>query len=294
LETKILKIEGMTCAACAKSIERVSKKLPGVEQASVNFATEKLNINYDESKVKLSDIQSAVEKAGYKVLVETTSKNLKIEGMTCAACAKNIERVTRKLNGVIDANVNFATEKLAISFEPSLVRTSDIKKAIEKAGYKALEEESNVDTDKEKKEKGEEFTVFYKINIHGGEALESFRIPMNVSSFKFIDKDNLIFSSIYDSTRREFYKLSDSEKDEELKKRKEEKDYEVIDEIPFWMNGSGFTNKKRSRLYAYNLAKEEIRPFSDEFTNVEAYNINKIPKRVYCSVATVHSFRRNY
>jgi len=129
--------------------------------------------------------------------------------------------------------------------------------------------------DKEKKEKGEEFTVFYKINIHGGEALESFRIPMNVSSFKFIDKDNLIFSSIYDSTRREFYKLSDSEKDEELKKRKEEKDYEVIDEIPFWMNGSGFTNKKRNRLYAYNLAKEEIRPFSDEFTNVEAYNINK-------------------
>lgn len=153
METKILKIEGMTCAACAKNIERVSKKLPGVEEASVNFATEKLNINYDESKVKLSDIQSAVEKAGYKILVETTNKTLKIEGMTCAACAKNIERVTRKINGVIDVNVNFATEKLAISFEPSLVRTSDIKKAIEKAGYKALEEESNIDTDKEKKEK---------------------------------------------------------------------------------------------------------------------------------------------
>jgi len=153
MENKILKIEGMTCAACAKTIERVSKKLPGVVEASVNFATEKLNINYDESKVKLSDIQSAVEKAGYKVLVETTNKTLKIEGMTCAACAKNIERATRKLSGVIESNVNFATEKLTISFEPSLVRTSDIKKAIEKAGYKALEEESNVDLDKEKKEK---------------------------------------------------------------------------------------------------------------------------------------------
>ena len=150
---KILKIEGMTCAACAKTIEKVSKKLPGVVEASINFATEKLNINYDESKVKLSDIQSAVEKAGYKVLVETTNKTLKIEGMTCAACAKNIERATRKLSGVIESNVNFATEKLTISFEPSLVRTSDIKKAIEKAGYKALEEESNVDLDKEKKEK---------------------------------------------------------------------------------------------------------------------------------------------
>ena len=153
MENKILKIEGMTCSACAKSIERVSKKVPGVEEASVNFATEKLNIKYDESKVKLSDIQSVVEKAGYKILVETTNKTLKIEGMTCSACAKNIERATRKLNGVIESNVNFATEKLTISFEPSLVRTSDIKKAIEKAGYKALEEESNVDNDKEKKEK---------------------------------------------------------------------------------------------------------------------------------------------
>ncbi|MBU3114877.1 heavy metal translocating P-type ATPase, partial [Clostridium lacusfryxellense] len=64
-----------------------------------------------------------------------------------------IERVTRKLNGVVTADVNFATEKLTVSFEPSLVRTSDIKKRIEKAGYKALEDESNVDIDKEKKEK---------------------------------------------------------------------------------------------------------------------------------------------
>ncbi|MGK0467504.1 heavy metal translocating P-type ATPase [Clostridium sp.] len=150
---KALKIEGMTCAACAKTIERVSKKLPGVEEANVNFATEKLNINYDDALIKLEDIQSAVEKAGYKIAVQTTNKTLKIEGMTCASCAKNIERVSKKIPGVMDANVNFATEKLTISFEPSLVRTGDIKKAIEKAGYKAVEDESSVDQDKEKKEK---------------------------------------------------------------------------------------------------------------------------------------------
>ncbi|MGH4140320.1 heavy metal translocating P-type ATPase [Clostridium sp.] len=150
---KALKIEGMTCAACAKTIERVSNKLPGVQEASVNFATEKLNINYDDALIKLEDIQSVVEKAGYKIAVQTTNKTLKLEGMTCAACAKNIERISKKLPGVIEANVNFATEKLTISFEPSLVRTADIKKAIEKAGYKAVEDESNVDMDKEKKEK---------------------------------------------------------------------------------------------------------------------------------------------
>jgi Cu+-exporting ATPase len=153
VETKSLKIDGMTCAACAKAVERTSKKLPGVVEANVNFATEKLNISYDETQVKLEDIQNAIEKAGYKALVETSNKTLKIEGMTCAACAKTIERITKKLPGVVEANVNFATEKLNISFEPSKVRTSDIKKAIEKGGYKALEDESNVDNDKAKKEK---------------------------------------------------------------------------------------------------------------------------------------------
>lgn len=153
MENKILEIEGMTCSACAKAIERISKKLPGVEEASVNFATEKLNIKYDESKIKLSDIQSSVKKSGYKLSLQKTTKVLKIEGMTCSACAKAVERATRKLSGVIESNVNFATEKLTISFESSVVSIADIKKAIVKAGFKAIEDESSIDEDKKKKEK---------------------------------------------------------------------------------------------------------------------------------------------
>jgi Cu+-exporting ATPase len=153
MESKILKIEGMTCAACARTVERTSGKLPGVKSASVNFATEKLNINYDNAVVTLSDIQKAVEKAGYRIRTETNNKIFKLEGMTCAACAKTIEKAVRKLPGVIEANVNFAAEKLIITFDPSLVKTSDIKRSVEKAGYKASEEESNIDVDKERKEK---------------------------------------------------------------------------------------------------------------------------------------------
>jgi len=150
---KSLKIEGMTCAACAKAVERASKKLPGVTEANVNYATEKLNINFDETQVSIPDIQTAIERAGYKAVVESSTKTLKIEGMTCAACAKTIERVTKKINGIIESNVNYATEKLNISYEPSKVRISDIKKAVEKAGYKIIEEETTVDMDKERKEK---------------------------------------------------------------------------------------------------------------------------------------------
>lgn len=153
MATKSFKIQGMTCASCAKAVERATKKLSGVTESSVNYATEKLNIDFEEAKVSVEDIQSAVEKAGYKAITESTNKVLKIEGMTCASCAKAVERATRKLDGVTEANVNYATEKLVINYEPSKVKISNIKNAVEKAGYKAIEEEVTVDTDKERKEK---------------------------------------------------------------------------------------------------------------------------------------------
>ncbi|WMJ79199.1 heavy metal translocating P-type ATPase [Clostridium sp. MB40-C1] len=150
---KILKIEGMTCAACSRAVERVSKKIDGVSEANVNLATEKLNITFDDTKTSLEDIKKAINKAGYIAKGEEINKTLKIEGMTCAACSRAVERVTRKLDGVIESNVNLATEKLNITFEPGVVRISDIKKAVDKAGYKAIEEAETVDKNKDIKEK---------------------------------------------------------------------------------------------------------------------------------------------
>lgn len=149
---KILKIEGMTCAACAKAVERAAKKLDGVTEANVNFATEKLSVTFDEGKSDLEKIKAAIVKAGYNALNDATNATLKIEGMTCAACSRAVERAVKKLEGTVEASVNLATEKLSISFEPSMLTISDIKKAIDKAGYKASEAETSVDTDKEKKE----------------------------------------------------------------------------------------------------------------------------------------------
>ncbi|WHZ01707.1 heavy metal translocating P-type ATPase [Neobacillus sp. YX16] len=150
---QIIQIGGMTCAACANRIEKVTKKLEGVQDSSVNYATEKLSIQYDESVVSLPAIRATIEKAGYEAIIESAKRVLQIEGMTCAACAKRIEKVTSKLDGVLESSVNYATEKLSIGFEPSKVRVSDIKQAIEKAGYKAIEEATTVDSDKERKEK---------------------------------------------------------------------------------------------------------------------------------------------
>ncbi|WFA08854.1 heavy metal translocating P-type ATPase [Tissierella sp. Yu-01] len=152
MANKTLKIEGMTCASCAKAVERATRKLDGVSESNVNLATEKLTISFDENALSVEDIQSAVEKAGYKALSNAVTKTMKVEGMTCASCANAVERATRKLDGVTEANVNLATEKLTISYEPSVLKVSDIKNAVEKAGYKAIEDEVTVDTDKERKE----------------------------------------------------------------------------------------------------------------------------------------------
>ncbi|KOR23813.1 heavy metal translocating P-type ATPase [Clostridium sp. L74] len=152
-------IEGMTCAACAKAVERVSKKLEGVEEANVNIATEKLSIVFDDKKCNILDIEKAIEKAGYKAFLDGDHIILNIGGMTCAACAKAVERASKKLDGVLEANVNIATEKLDITFDKSKVSLNDIKNSIEKAGYKALEE---ISVEEERKGKEDAIKSLWK------------------------------------------------------------------------------------------------------------------------------------
>jgi len=157
MKTEQLKILGMTCAACAKASERAVKKLDGVTEVNVNFATEKMFVQYDESKLTIENIMEAVAKAGYEAKREESYKEVSvpIEGMTCAACARAVERAVGKLQGVERVSVNFATEKATIKYDPMTVRLSAIKQAIAKAGYKALEIETTqkVDEDKLRKEK---------------------------------------------------------------------------------------------------------------------------------------------
>jgi len=157
MQKENLQIIGMSCAACAKTIERVTKKLEGVSSSIVNYSTEKLVIEFDEEKLSIPIIKEAITKAGYEVLEKAKEKEITIpiEGMSCAACAIRIEKVVSKLEGVSLASVNFATEKLVTKYNPEKVRISEIKQAIAKAGYKALDIETKaaIDEDKIRKQK---------------------------------------------------------------------------------------------------------------------------------------------
>ena len=136
-----VKITGMTCSACANRVQKVVGKLDGVEEANVNFATETLSVKYDNSKINNSDIESSIEKAGYGVEKNIKNYSFKVEGMTCSACANRVERVTKKASGVENSSVNFATEKLNITFDENKISVNELKSIVEKAGYHLIVEE---------------------------------------------------------------------------------------------------------------------------------------------------------
>ncbi len=163
MESQVLSIRGMTCAACALRIEKTVRKLPGLAQASVNLASEKLFVEYDADSLQLSQIKEAVSKIGYEVAEKTDANRVTIPigGMTCAACAQRIEKVIGRLDGVDSVSVNLATEKASISYHPQTVRLSDIKQAIEKIGYKALEGSKTDAADEDRARKQKEINTLW-------------------------------------------------------------------------------------------------------------------------------------
>ncbi|MGE8683172.1 MAG: heavy metal translocating P-type ATPase [Acinetobacter sp.] len=126
-----LEIEGMTCASCVARVEKALKKVEGIEEASVNLATETAHIRGHVPINYAAAIQS-VEKAGFTVA--TKSIELNIEGMTCASCVARVEKAIQKVPAVVSAQVNLATEKATIQAVASVENTQIIQ-AIEKAGF---------------------------------------------------------------------------------------------------------------------------------------------------------------
>ena len=144
---------GMTCAACATRIEKKVPKLEGVMEINVNLGTEKASVIYDGDKIKLKDIIAKIKETGYDV--PTDKVEIKIQGMTCAACSSRVERGLNKTEGVLEANVNLALEKAHIHYVPSIVGIADLKKKIREIGYEVIEadEEGSTDREREAREK---------------------------------------------------------------------------------------------------------------------------------------------
>lgn len=155
-----LAITGMTCAACANRVEKGLQKLPGVSEASVNFATEKASVVYDDQQATMTEVQQKVEQLGYGVQQEEI--DFSIQGMTCANCSARIEKVLNKMEGVQLANVNLAMETGHVAYNPGTVTPEDFVKRIQSLGYDAvLNQENEEATDHKQQEIKKKTRLFW-------------------------------------------------------------------------------------------------------------------------------------
>lgn len=130
-----LGIAGMSCAACATRIEKNLSRMVGVTQAGVNLASEKATVTFDPAKTSVDLLIEQVKKTGYDVRAEDIT--LSISGMTCASCAARIEKALGKVDGVLNAAVNLATEKATVQYIAGQTNLDELVAAVHNTGYDA-------------------------------------------------------------------------------------------------------------------------------------------------------------
>ncbi|VVE26507.1 heavy metal translocating P-type ATPase [Pandoraea cepalis] len=131
-------IEGMTCASCVTRVEKALRRAPGVASANVNLATETAAVEAAPGVTPaalLGAVETAVNDAGYRVAEQ--SFELAIGGMTCASCVGRVEKALRQVPGVVEANVNLATERAAVRGVRGVLDVAALTAAVEQAGYEA-------------------------------------------------------------------------------------------------------------------------------------------------------------
>ncbi|WKZ35760.1 MAG: heavy metal translocating P-type ATPase [Anaerolineales bacterium] len=132
-----LPITGMTCANCVATVERNLKKLDGVQSAVVNLSSERATVDFDSAKLGLTEVIARVNRAGYGVA--TGEADLVIKRLSDDNDARRLEKSLTKLEGVLEAQVNFTTEKARVKYIPTIVTQAELRRAVSTAGFEAME-----------------------------------------------------------------------------------------------------------------------------------------------------------
>ena len=132
-----LPITGMTCANCVATVERNLKKLDGMQSAVVNLSSERATVDFDSAKLGLTDVIARVNRAGYGVA--TGEADLIIKRLSDDNDARRLEKALAKLEGVLEAQVTFTTEKARVKYIPTIVTQAELRRAVAAAGFEAME-----------------------------------------------------------------------------------------------------------------------------------------------------------
>ena len=145
VRTAHIDVMGLSCANCSETVQDAVTALDGVREASVNVATDEASVTYDPDEVSLSAVYDAIDDAGYDPVAERTSVG--ITDMSCANCAETNQSALESTPGVVDADVNFATDEAQVRYVPGEISIEALYDAIESAGYTPVRESEHDDTD---------------------------------------------------------------------------------------------------------------------------------------------------
>ena len=159
---KTFNIEGMTCASCVRTVEKVVDKIEGTKNVSVNLTTERMIVEFDENLT--DEVIKAVNDVGYKATLKENFKsvNITIIGITCATCVNTIEKSLRETKGVEEVVVNFATEVAKVTYNPAVIDIAKIHSVIRDSGYEPSESKSENQFDEDKARKDKEIKTLWK------------------------------------------------------------------------------------------------------------------------------------
>jgi Cu+-exporting ATPase len=128
-------IQGMTCASCVNRVEKAIRSVEGVRTANVNLATERAHVEFASAGADPAAVAEAIRTAGYEPSDRTI--DLKIDGITCASCVARVEKALERVPGVLEANVNLATERASIRYLGGADMVGRLIGAVEQTGYEA-------------------------------------------------------------------------------------------------------------------------------------------------------------
>jgi Cu+-exporting ATPase len=123
----------MTCVNCASAIGVNVSKLPGVIDASIDFASEKLTVTFDSDQLNERTIIDCVRKIGYGVAIGKIE--LPVTGMQDQTDALTLEKILSKQIGVLDASVSYGTEHVLLEYIPGMITIAELAGVICKSGF---------------------------------------------------------------------------------------------------------------------------------------------------------------
>ncbi|MBI4790863.1 MAG: heavy metal translocating P-type ATPase [Chloroflexi bacterium] len=147
----------------APALEQALRELVGVKNATVNAKASRAFIEYEPARVRVEEFVDAIRGAGFSV--DHASLRLRVEGLYCSACVNTIESAVKQTTGVLDANLNAATQELQVGYVPALTNLDAIKRAVAAAGpYKTTEATARTEQglDKEQQASDDEYKTLMR------------------------------------------------------------------------------------------------------------------------------------